>query len=200
MVNIVILDDEYISEEDMHARTWQSYFDRNSLKSKVTIYSSPNILLDEIEKFSLNTILILDLKMDEKNGLDVLHEIRRKHIHIPVIIYSGTITEDMYDRMAQDNLFTYVKKVNREKILEAVTNALELLEDAIPLELAEALSEYLERKPERKEKKINTKDGGVITFNEIVNAINSNSEVGIDYQKAMYKMAFEALLDGEKKL
>jgi len=200
MINIIILDDEYKGKESDFKDIWNSKFERANIQSNVTIYYSPNQLLKDIALFSLNSILILDLKMDEKDGLSVLHEIRNQHIHIPIIIYSGTITDNMYENMAKDNAFTFVDKPKQKELISAVQEATKLLEDAIPLELSDALNEYLENRPERKNKKIYTKDGKVISFGDIVKEINTNTEIGIDYQKALYKMTFESLINNEKKI
>ena len=66
----------------------------------------------------------------------------------------------------------------------------------IPLELTEALNEYLERHSDIKESKIVIKeshDTKEISFSEIQEEINKGSTFGKDYQKALYKIAFEYL-------
>ena len=200
MINIIMLDDEYERDKEDQKEVWESKFKRSNIDANIIIYSSPNKLLEDIAHFELNSILILDLKMDEKDGLSVLHDIRSRHIYIPIIIYSATVQLTMYENMARDNAFTFINKPEKEKLITAVKEAVKLLEDAIPLELSDALNEYLEKRPERKDKKIYTKGGRVISFGEIVKEINTNTEIGIDYQKALYKMTFEALINNEKKI
>lgn len=69
----------------------------------------------------------------------------------------------------------------------------------VPYELIEALEEYMERRPERGEVKVHS-CLGTIQMKDISNEIRKGSKIGIDYEKALYKMAFEDLLDGRKKL
>jgi len=202
MINIIMLDDTYKNDADDQKEVWEQKFKRNGISSNVTIHYSPYLLLENISNFSLNSILILDLDldMDDINGIIVLHKIREMNIHIPIIIYSAKIEPDMYQSMAKDNAFTFVRKGNQGELIESIKDAFNLLEDAIPLELSEAINEYITRHPEIKDSIILTKDNRELSFGELVSEINCNTEFGISYQKALYKMSFEDLLKQEKKL
>lgn len=200
MINILILDDEHTGQEKDQKDLWKNFCEKNTMDANIYIYTSPTLLLEDIEKFSLNSILILDLDMSEKNGLDVLHIIRQKGIHIPIIVYSGTIESYMYSDMAKQNLFTYVEKPNRTILYEEVKRAIQLLDDAIPLELSDAVNEFVNRIPSRKEKMIHTRDGHSISLGQLADAINKNEDIGIEYQKALYKMSIQALIDGDKEI
>jgi len=72
----------------------------------------------------------------------------------------------------------------------------------IPVELIEALEGYLDRHPKNKNIKIHSScmNGKGILMGDMPNEIRKGSEVGIDYEKALYKMAFEDLISGSKKL
>ena len=69
----------------------------------------------------------------------------------------------------------------------------------IPYELIDALQEYLDRHPKQKDIKICSK-GGSIQMGDMPKEIEEGTELGIDYEKALYKMAFEDLIDGRKTL
>ncbi len=69
-----------------------------------------------------------------------------------------------------------------------------------PHKLIEALEEYLERHPSKKEITILSTKGLNIKFGDMPNEIRNRTKIGIDYEKSMYKMAFEDLLDGNKTL
>ena len=70
----------------------------------------------------------------------------------------------------------------------------------VPYELIEALEEYLDRHPETKEIKILSKSGNGITMGDMPDEIRKGTDIGIDYEKALYKMAFEDLINGRKQL
>ena len=73
------------------------------------------------------------------------------------------------------------------------------MRDIVPTELIEALEEYLERHPEKGEVRIMSCKTN-IQMKDMPGEIRRGTEVGINYEKAMYKMAFEDLLDGRKQL
>ncbi len=70
----------------------------------------------------------------------------------------------------------------------------------VPYELIEALGEYLDKHPEKKTIKILSKAGNGITMGDMPDEIRKGTEIGINYEKALYKMAFEDLIDGRKQL
>jgi len=201
MINIIVLDDELKVDSD-NIELWESDLEEIKSEFKVDIYNSPKELLDKIAYFGHNTIIILDIQMPEMNGAEFLKGLRDRNITIPVIGYTGNPNDDLLIDLLKNDLFSYVRKAhnNSTELVEYINKAIEKFKDNIPLELMNALEEYLNRRPERKEKKIHTKDGRVIRFGDILNEMNNNTEMGVDYQKALYKMSFEALLDGEKQL
>jgi len=201
MINIIVLDDELESSSD-NIELWESDLEEIDSDFKLEIYNSPKSALDSIEHLGHNTIVILDMQMPEMNGAEFLKRLRNKNITIPVIGYTGNSNDNLLIDLLKNDLFSYVRKANNNptELVEYINKAIEKFKDNIPLELTDALKEYLNRRPERKEKKIHRKDGRVIRFGDILDEMNNNTELGIDYQKALYKMSFEALLDGEKRL
>ncbi len=202
MINVIFIDDE-LKNEAMHANIWQEKLDPEKIEFKVKVYSSPSEALENQETFSYNTIIVLDLQMPELDGDAFLHKIRQHDIHIPVIIYSGNVKINDNKKIVsliKDNIFTYIEKHNRDEVIDSIIEASKMLKDIVPLELSEALSEYIERKPERKSMQIITKAGVTYTLEEIVKEINEKSTFGVDYQKALYKMSFEDLAEGDKSI
>ena len=204
MINIIMLDDKFSASNDKKFELWQRTLKNvNNGKFILELYNSPIIALDRVKKLGNNTIVILDMQMSEMDGADFLIQLRDSEITIPVIGYTANKNDDLIDDLLRNDLFSYVRKGSREsrtELVEYINKAIEKFKDNIPLELTDALEEYLNRRPERKEKKIHTKDGRVIRFGDILDEMNNNTEMGVDYQKALYKMSFEALLDGEKQL
>jgi len=198
MINIVFVDDEYI-----HEKVWHKYLKDVDFKYVISIYDSPKKALEEIANFGHNTIVVLDMKMDELDGDKFLHAIREKDIFIPVIIYSANAMMSKTTNLSQlikDNIFSYIDKGQHEELVKTISDAVTMIKDAIPLELSEALHEFLEKRPERKDAVIMTKEGHTLTFKDIENEINKKSSIGIGYQKALYKMSFERLQRQEEKL
>lgn len=198
MINIVFIDDERINE-----KVWHKYLRDVNFEYEITIYESPKQALSEMVEFGNNTIIILDMNMPELHGEEFLHRIRNNNIHIPVIVYSGNVkfaNNSKFNQLIKDNIFTYIEKTNREEVVISISAAADTIRDAIPLELSEALSEFLEKRPERKNNIIMTKSGEEFSFAELEKLINSKSEIGVDYQKALYKMSFDRLLRREEKL
>lgn len=70
----------------------------------------------------------------------------------------------------------------------------------IPIELIEALEEYLNRHPKHKETTIHSKGGMSVKMGDMPEEIRKGTKIGIDYEKSLYKMAFEDLVDGRNTL
>jgi len=68
-----------------------------------------------------------------------------------------------------------------------------------PYQLIEALEEYLERHPTQKDITV-CSSAASIKLGDIASEIRNRTEIGIDYEKSLYKMAFEDLIAGRKKI
>ena len=105
--------------------------------------------------------------------------------------------------LLENDLFDYVLKNPSDfsELVNSINKAIDKFKDNIPLELTEALNEYIERHPELKDSKIFVKkyfENKEIPFSEIVEQIFKGTKFGKNYQKAMYKLAIEDLLDKKK--
>ena len=203
MINIIMLDDKFDDLLDKKLEFWKKKLKNVESEFSLELNNSPKEVLDRITNLGHNTIIILDMQMSEMNGAEFLKILRDKKITIPVIGYTANKNDELIDDLLKNDIFSYIrkgKKESRDELVEFINKAIAKFRDRIPLELTDALEEYLNRRPERKEKKIHTKDGRVIRFGDILDEMNNNTEMGVDYQKALYKMSFEALLDGEKQL
>jgi len=200
MINIIILDDELENTED-NIELWESDLEEVKSKFNLEIYSSPIKALERIRSLGKNTIIILDMQMEEMNGAIFLKALRDDNITVPVIGYTGNTNDDLLLDLLKNDLFSYVRKAssNPMELIEYINKAIEKFKDNIPLELTDALSEYLERHPEAKNIEIIVKeDGSSLTLENIEKEINKGSPFGIDYQKALYKMSFEDLKSKRK--
>jgi len=204
MINIIMLDDKFSNPNDEKHKLWKRTLKNvNNGNFILELYGSPNSALDRVKNLGKNTIVILDMQMSEMDGAEFLVKLRDNEITIPVIGYTANKNDELIQDLLKNDLFSYIRKGTKEsrsELVEYINKAIEKFKDNIPLELTDALEEYLNRRPERKEKKVHTKDGRVVQFGDILNEMHKNTEMGVDYQKALYKMSFEALLDGEKQL
>ena len=64
----------------------------------------------------------------------------------------------------------------------------------IPYELIEALQGYLDRNPEKKSIKIISCSSSIL-MEDMPKEIEKGTKIGIDYEKSLYKMAFEKVID-----
>lgn len=198
MINILYLDDEIKTDRDS-VDIFKMNIDGVYGDYNLYLYNDFNQFIKEVLNFGNNTIIILDIRMPVKNGADVLKELRELKLTFPVIGYSANKDDENNDlliKLLENDLYSYVKKNDHEKLVEVINNAIEKFKDNIPLELTEALNEYLERHSDIKESKIIIKESNStkeISFSEIQNEINKGSTFGKDYQKALYKIAFEYL-------
>lgn len=208
MVNIVYLDDEVFgmsggTEEDA-IDLLKSDLEDISDEFNLFVFDKANEALDRIKLLGNNTIVILDMQMPTMNGAEFLKNLRKQKITIPVIVYTANKNDNnsMFMDLLQNDIFSYVERAGRDysKVIEAINNAIEKFKDNIPLELAEALNEYLTRHEEIKNSTVIAKDGNEITFSNLLDHINKGTMLGKDYQKGMYKLAFEDLKNKDKKL
>lgn len=206
MVNIVYLDDEIFSmtggSKQDAIDLLESDLDNISDEFELFVFDDADGTLDKIKQFGNNTILILDMQMPKMNGADFLSKLRAENITIPVIAFTGNNNEDKYMQLMKNDIFSYVEKAEKDysKLTMYINKAIEKFKDNIPLELSEALHEFLEKRPERKHTIIMTKDGQTLTLKDIEDEMNKKTKIGLDYQKALYKMSFERLQRKEDKL
>lgn len=198
MINIVFIDDRRVS-----INAWKTDLKNVAFKFEISVFNNPLEALDEIERFGNNTIIVLDMSMPQINGDEFLHRIRNHNIHIPVIIYSGNVTlsdnnREKFNQLIKDNVFSYINRGEREELVKTIEAAVHMISNAIPLELSEALHEYLQRHPNFKDIKVFTTGTGTkISLQEIEYAINRNTKEGVEYAKSLYKMSFEDLIKGK---
>ncbi len=89
-------------------------------------------LMDYLVKNSsqLPDVLFLDLNMPRKNGAECLNEIKSNETlkHLPVIIYSTSLHEDMADLLYNSGAHSYIKKAGLaelEAILQDILTSIE---------------------------------------------------------------------------
>ena len=71
--------------------------------------------------------VLLDIRMPEMDGLQVLEQIRLRHPEVIVIMISGMGTEDLAQRALRMGASDYISKPLRLEYLETVIGMLEIL-------------------------------------------------------------------------
>ena len=73
-------------------------------------------------------VMLLDIKMPQTNGLDVLHEIKKKHPHLKIIMVTGYKSVETAAEATRLGASGYiVKPFKSQEILETVKKNLEAL-------------------------------------------------------------------------
>ncbi|MBI4436683.1 MAG: response regulator [Candidatus Omnitrophica bacterium] len=88
----------------------------------------------EVFRKKVFDLVITDLSMPKKKGLEVLAEIKKGNSTLPVIIITAFGDWDTYQEAMEKNVFEYVNKpVKKEEILKLVQTALFYKEKGIHL-------------------------------------------------------------------
>jgi two-component system response regulator FixJ len=86
-------------------------------------FDSARAFLDGF-KADCKACLLLDLNMPEMNGLDLLEQLRRLEIDLPVIIVTGQGDADAAEHARRAGAFAFLEKPVDAALIEAVDRAL----------------------------------------------------------------------------
>jgi DNA-binding response OmpR family regulator len=112
-VKILVLDDDSDTGEVLRYLLSKEGF-------RVEVTTSPTAGLEMLQTRQYH-ILLLDLKMPEMDGIDVLKKLREKDTDIAVIVVTGYPSVDSAVASLKSGVSDYVEKpVDREKLLAAV--------------------------------------------------------------------------------
>jgi DNA-binding NtrC family response regulator len=149
-INILVIDDEKDVCESLKKLLTQSGYN-------VNIITKPKRTLQELKKKTYH-LIILDLKMPELKGENLLSEIRKFNSDILVIILTAYPSLDSAVKTLKDDAFDYIKKpfkINelREVVRKALRSKMLLLEpqEELNLKIGGKLREI------RKERKLTLK-------------------------------------------
>ncbi len=199
-INLVFIDDELTNL--VRKRIIKKRYDDEIIETYC--FDESQTGLDFIKESKEPIILILDLKMrdTEKQGIEILKEIRSFRKNIPVIIRSvnNEVTNPEFRELINNNITHFIKKatsgVDHEESQEK-----EFIENArrfLMKNISTALDEYINRREDRKEIRIVTKSGGdSIPLSGLLDEVNKESQQGIDFEKAIYKLAIELFIKEE---
>jgi len=104
-----------------------------TIQTKLTTVEDGEQLLNYLKKNSnhLPDVIFLDLNMPRKNGNECLSEIKsdEKLKHIPIVIYSTSLYEDIANILYQNGAHYYLQKCDLKDLPAYIQKALTLLSE-----------------------------------------------------------------------
>jgi len=116
-MKILVVDDESIVLESCK-RVLEDCFE-------VILARSADVALDALRRETIGMIL-LDIKMPDKDGMSLLKEVKAKWPNIPVIVMSGYATTETVEQVSRTEAATFIAKpFTPDELVEAVANVIE---------------------------------------------------------------------------
>lgn len=138
MINIVVVDDHPLMQEGVKIVV------DNSIDMKVTGKATNWGELLEVLNDHIPDIVILDINMPDKSGLDILKDLQNQHPHLPVLILSMHSEERFAVRALKAGAMGYL---NKSSITEELEKAIRRIacrnKRYITPKVAELMSEQL---------------------------------------------------------
>lgn len=92
----------------------------------VRIYDGPKQLLAEVD-LPTSGCLILDYRMPEMNGLDLLDCLRKRRVHMPAILMTGHLSPELRERAVMAGVCSVIEKpMSDEALVDSIRAALTL--------------------------------------------------------------------------
>lgn len=195
-INLVFVDDELTGS--VRVQVIKNKYDNEFIETHC--FDESEAGLDFILSSDKPTILVLDLKMrdTELQGIEILKKIRETKKKISVIIKSGNneITNEDFRELINNDISFFIKKASlgnrrdeeREE-KESINNAIK----SIMKNVSMALEEYVNRRKDKDQIMIISKSGNKISLSEMLTHVNNESDIGIDFEKSIYKLSIELL-------
>jgi len=116
-MKILVVDDERIVLESCK-RILEDRFD-------VMTAGSAQEALEAMSREGAGMVL-LDVKMPNKNGMSLLREVKEKWPQVPVIVMSGYATKDMVEQVSRAEAALFIEKpFTPDELMEAVAGVIE---------------------------------------------------------------------------
>ncbi|MFZ2726451.1 MAG: response regulator [Methylococcaceae bacterium] len=170
-------------------------------------YGSDNIHLFNDSKESLNYILshleyrlivLLDIRMPEKDGRIILQELRNKTELIPVIIWSA-FNGNQYDftDFVNNHAFSFIPKgYDPDQIIAEIEKAIFVTSSNIDV----AIEEWLEKQDNKETTMLVSKTGKSYTANQLLKEIRKQTDEGKNIAKNINKLTIDLLFRNKEKL
>jgi|GEM_PF-6381118 len=195
-INLVFVDDEL--NNPVRIKLIKKKYDNEFIETHCFDESDTGLAF--VLSFEKPTILVLDLKMrdSELQGIEILKKIRETKKKIPVIIKSGNneITNEDFRELINNDISFFIKKASRgnEKDEEREEEkSIHIAIKSIMKNVSMALEEYVNRRKDKDKIMIMSKSGNKISLSEMLDHVNNETNIGIDFEKSIYKLSIELL-------
>ena len=125
MINVLIVDDEFAIREGIkNTFKWHEY--------GLRVCGTASSGFEALELIEKNTpdIIILDIKLADIDGLEVLEVIREKYSNIKVILISGYDEFEYAQKAIELDAFSYIlKPIDDKKLFSKILEAKKIIED-----------------------------------------------------------------------
>jgi len=195
-MEIIAIDDNLDEDAPIIVELGILYGDQN-----IKLFSRSNDGLDYIKKnLHKKLIVILDINFpaDEKNGHEVLEEIRKYDKLIPVIIWSAMdgSTDNFTDFINNHALFY----VNQTEEYAVIIDKVKEAEHRLNLDVATAIENWLYKQDNKDKTIMISGDNESYTANDLINAIRMQTEKGRKLEENILKLTISLLFRGKEKI
>ena len=156
MIEIVIADDHSLTREGLKTRVSKEAIDIKVVDEASTAAELVKILVQK-----LPDIVVLDISMPDKNGLDVLKEIKTHYPSVEVIILSMHPAERYGVRAYKAGASGYLSKDNKNlsrELIKAVRMIITQNRRYVNQKVASQLAEYIHNTDSRKHRELSDRE------------------------------------------
>lgn len=196
-INIVIIEDNETLKDG--SLIWEL----KEIYKEVYFFMEPDEALKYIsDNFSKKIIVLLDINFPDNNkdGHQILAEIREISFNIPVILWSGVDEyKENFSDFINNKVNGYIKK---DATLEEANEAIKNVADKYQINIEHNLEEWVNQHPDADKNKLiyTTTNGKSYSLNDILNEIQQESEIGLEFSKRLSKLTIDLLMRGKENI
>ena len=196
MINphIVIIDDELLPDAPSIFELKKKYGQDN-----IHLFNdSQEGLIYLLTHLEQRLIVLLDIRMPEKDGHKILQELRNKTKLVPVVIWSAFDgkCEDFTD-FIENHAFDFIPK-GRDP--DEIISVLEKIRLATSTNIDIAIEQWLEKQDNKDATMLVSKSGKSYTANQLIDEIRKQTDEGKHLANNINKLAIDLLFRGKEKI
>ena len=115
--NVLVIDDDAAVLNSIEKQL-------SSLEMNFDFTANPVAALRKIELLPYD-LVVCDIRMEPVDGLYILQQIKLQHPHIPVIILTGYVDDQLYEQAKHLNASNYlIKPIRKAALVQAINDIL----------------------------------------------------------------------------
>jgi DNA-binding response OmpR family regulator len=195
-MEIIVIDDNLNTEDPLIVELGMEYKDEN-----IKLFTKSEEGLSYLkENLNKELIVILDINFPhtEKNGHEVLAEIRQHNKLIPVIIWSAKdgSADDFTDFINNHALF-YVKQTGTtEEIIDRVKDA----KHRLNLDVATAIENWLKQQEDKTQTLMVSGESDPLSVNDLIKEIRLETEKGQKIEESILRLTISLLFRSKESI